>query len=123
MMYQNLLMNLKGINPEEFSYLEQVMKNMDPEQAKNFVMYYTGKRKDPQDILLFTLLGFIIIAGVQRFIIGQIGMGILYLFTGGLCLIGTIVDLINYKSLASEYNQKVAYECAQMIHSMKSPSS
>jgi TM2 domain-containing membrane protein YozV len=116
-------MNLKGINPEEFSYLEQVMKNMDPEQAKNFVMYYTGKRKDPQDILLFTLLGFIIIAGVQRFIIGQIGMGILYLFTGGLCLIGTIVDLINYKSLASEYNQKVAYECAQMIHSMKSPSS
>lgn len=120
-MYQNLLMNLKGITPEEFLYLEQVMKNMDPEQAKNFVMYYTGKRKDPQDILLFTLLGFVIIAGVQRFVLGQIGMGILYLLTAGLCFIGTIVDLINYKSLASEYNQKMAYECAQMIHSMNNP--
>jgi hypothetical protein len=37
-------------------------------------------------------------------------MGILYLLTGGLCLIGTIVDLINYKNLAFEYNQKVAQE-------------
>ena len=119
-MYQDLIMNLKGVTPDEYVYLEQVMKNMDQEQARTFVSYYAGKRKDPQDILLFTLLGFVIIAGVQRFVIGQIGMGLLYLVTGGLCLIGTIVDLINHKSLASEYNQKMAYECAQMIHSMKS---
>jgi hypothetical protein len=38
----------------------------------------------------------------------------LYLFTGGLCLIGTIVDLVNHKSIAQEYNQKVAMEAAQM---------
>ena len=119
-MYQDLIMNLKGVTPDEYMYLEQVMKNMDQEQARTFVSYYAGKRKDPQDILLFTLLGFVIIAGVQRFVIGQIGMGLLYLLTGGLCLIGTIVDLINHKSLASDYNQKMAYECAQMIHSMNS---
>jgi TM2 domain-containing membrane protein YozV len=119
-MYRDLIMNLKGVTPDEYMYLEQVMKNMDQDQARTFVNYYAGKRKDPQDILLFTLLGFVIIAGVQRFVIGQIGMGILYLLTGGLCLIGTIVDLINYKSLTSDYNQKMAYECAQMIHSMNS---
>ena len=67
-------------------------------------MFYRGKRRSPQEILLFTLLGFIIIAGVQRFVIGQIGMGILYLLTGGLCLIGTIVDLVNHRTLALEYN-------------------
>ena len=121
MMYQDLIMNLRGVTPDEYLYLEQVMKNMNPEQAKSFVAYYSGKRKDPQDILLFTLLGFVIIAGVQRFVLGQIGMGILYLLTGGLCLIGTIVDLINHKSLTSEYNQKMAYECAQLIHSMNNP--
>ena len=120
-MYQDLIMNLKGVNPEEFLYLEQVMKNMNPDQAKTFVAYYSGRRKDPQDILLFTLLGFVIIAGVQRFVLGQIGMGLLYFFTGGLCLIGTIVDLINYKSLALDYNQKMAYECAQMVHSLNNP--
>lgn len=121
MTYQDLVMNLKGVTPGEFLYLEQVMKNMNEEQAKTFVAYYSGKRKDPQDILLFTLLGFVIIAGVQRFVLGQIGMGILYLLTGGLCLVGTIIDLINYKSLTSDYNQKMAYECAQMVHSMNSP--
>jgi TM2 domain-containing membrane protein YozV len=61
------------------------------------------------------LLGLIVIAGVHRFILGQIGMGILYLFTGGLCLIGTIVDLVNHQRLAFEYNQKQANEILVMI--------
>lgn len=73
-------------------------------------MVYTGKRKSPQDLLIFTLIGFFGVAGIQRFVIGQIGMGILYLFTGGLCAIGTIVDLINNRSLALEYNKQAAYE-------------
>jgi len=121
-MNQDLIMNLKGVTPDEYLYLEQVMKNMNPDQAKHFVSYYSTKRKDPQDILIFTLLGFVVIAGIQRFVLGQIGMGILYLLTGGLCLIGTIVDLINHKSLTSDYNQKMAYECAQMIHAMNNSS-
>jgi len=41
-------------------------------------------------------------------------MGILYLFTGGLCLIGTIIDLINHKSLANEYNRQMAFESFQL---------
>jgi hypothetical protein len=42
-------------------------------------------------------------------------MGLLYLFTGGLCLIGTIVDLVNHKSLSFEFNQKVARQVAGMV--------
>lgn len=117
-MYKNLLLNIHGLTAEEFQYLEQVLNGMSEKQAQAFVMLYQGKRKSPQDILLFTLLGFVVIAGVQRFIIGQIGMGILYLLTCGLCFIGTIVDLVNHRSLAIEYNQKVAYESAEMAKRM-----
>ncbi|PWG82649.1 TM2 domain-containing protein [Pararcticibacter amylolyticus] len=113
--YQNLLYNLKGLTPEEFSFLQRIMEGMTPEQAQRFVMFYSGKRQSPTDILLFTLIGFFGVAGIQRFMTRQIGMGILYFFTGGLCLIGTIVDAINHKSLAMEFNQQAAIECAQMV--------
>ena len=113
-MNQQFFMQLKGITPAEYQFLEQLTKSMSEEQLKTFTLFYSGKRKDPQDILLFTLLGLVVVAVVQRFVVGQIGMGLLYLFTGGLCLIGTIVDLVNYKSIAQEYNQKVAMEAAQM---------
>jgi TM2 domain-containing membrane protein YozV len=55
-------------------------------------------------------VGFFGIAGLQRFFVDQIGMGILYLLTGGICFIGTIIDLVNYKQLAIEYNQKQAMQ-------------
>mgnify|MGYP001591749705 CR=1 FL=1 len=119
-MHQNLLISIKDITPEEYAYLEQVMNGMDQKQAQNFIMFYSSKRKSPQDILLFTLIGLVVpVAGIQRFVIGQIGMGILYLLTFGLCLIGTIVDLVNHKTLAFEYNQKAAYEAAQLVRMMK----
>lgn len=113
-MHRNLLLNISGLTSEEIQYLEQVMSGMSERQAQSFVMLYNGKRKNPQDILLLTLLGFVVVAGVQRFVLGQIGMGILYLLTFGLCFIGTIVDLVNHRSLATEYNMKVAYDCAEM---------
>jgi TM2 domain-containing membrane protein YozV len=55
-------------------------------------------------------------SGIQRFVVGQIGMGILYFFTGGLCLIGTIVDIVNHKKLAFEFNQKMAAESMRMVN-------
>ena len=111
----DFLYSLKGITPEEFAYVQKLMDGMNDEQMRQFIAFYGSKRHSPTDILLFTLLGFVIVAGVQRFMIGQIGMGILYVFTFGLCFVGTIVDAINHKSLAFEFNQKVAAECAQMI--------
>jgi len=77
-------------------------------------MSYKSKKQAEQNILICALIGLIAVAGIQCFLIGQVGMGILYLFTGGLCLIGTIMDAINHKSLAWEYNRKVIDETARI---------
>jgi hypothetical protein len=116
-MNDSRLYSLKGITPEEFKYLQQTMHGMSDRQSEQFILFYMEKRKSPSDILLFTLLGFIVIAGVQRFVIGQIGMGILYFFTFGLCLLGPTLDAINHKNLANEFNTKMANEVAMVVKS------
>jgi TM2 domain-containing membrane protein YozV len=100
---------------EEMVYIQNLVKNMDDEKARMFANVYRTRRKDPMLILVTCLLGLIVVAGVHRMLLGQIGMGLLYLFTAGLCLIGTIVDLVNYQKLSFEANQKIANEVAMQI--------
>ncbi len=106
---------LPELQGEEMLYVQKLMNDWDIEKARSFAGVYRARRKDPQLILLTALLGLIIVAGVHRLLIGQIGMGLLYLFTGGLCLIGTIIDLVNHQQLAFEFNQKVAHEVASIV--------
>lgn len=114
-MQPNAYMMLPGITPEEMGFLQQATADLDENQKRNFFNIYSGKRKSPSDMLLFCILGLCIVPGLQRFIVGQIGMGILYLFTIGLCFVGSIVDLVNHKTLAFEYNKKMAYEAFQIV--------
>lgn len=104
----NIMQLLPEIDGEEMMYLQNMMKDYTDQQAQQFAMMYRTRRRDPQTILLVTIVGFLGIAGIQRFMTDQIGMGILYFFTVGLCFIGTIVDLINHKKIAIEYNQTQA---------------
>ncbi len=114
----NVLELLPEIMGEEQMYISSIIKNMDDKQAFQFANIYRTRRKDPQTILLVTLVGFLGIAGIQRFLTDQIGMGILYLFTCGLCMIGTIIDLVNHKKIAFEYNQKQATQIAMMAKNL-----
>ena len=113
-MNQQILMTIPGISSQEMMFINEAIKELTDEQQKNFLIVYNGRRKDPQLILICTLIGFIGAAGIQRFLLNQIGMGILYLLTGGLCLIGTIIDLINYQKLALEYNQTMVIESIKL---------
>jgi len=45
--------------------------------------------------ILLCCIGFVCVGGIHKFYEGKIGMGVLYLLTGGLFFIGTIIDLIN----------------------------
>jgi TM2 domain-containing membrane protein YozV len=111
----NVMNLLPEIDGEEMVFVQGLIKEWDDQRAQQFTNIYRARRKDPQVILLTTLLGFIVIAGVQRFILGEIGMGILYLLTGGLCLIGTIIDLVNYKKMTFDHNAKIAQQVAIMV--------
>lgn len=106
---------LPELTGEEMTYVQHVINNMDDERARTFANVYRSRRREPMLILVTALLGFVVLAGIHRFLLNQIGMGILYLFTGGLCLVGTIVDLINHQKLAFDYNRLIADEVAVMV--------
>ncbi len=54
--------------------------------------------------LLWFLLGLV---GVHKFYVNKIGMGILYIFTGGIFLIGWLIDLFTLPSQVRNYNEEV----------------
>jgi TM2 domain-containing membrane protein YozV len=118
-MQPNLINLIDAIEGEELVFLQNFTQDLSQEQMQNFVMVYNGKRRKADHILLGCVVGFVAVGGVQRFMVGQTGMGILYLFTGGLCLIGTIIDTINHKKLTFEYNQQMARESMAMVHSFR----
>jgi TM2 domain-containing membrane protein YozV len=111
----NVMQLMPALEGDEMVFVQGLIKDMNDNQALQFASIYTSRRKDPQLILLTCLVGFISIAGVHRFVLGQIGMGFLFLFTLGFCFIGTIVDVINHKRLAFEYNVNVAQQVAVMV--------
>lgn len=111
----NIFELMPMLQGDELAYVQTVIKDMNDDQARMFANVYNVRRKDPQLVLLLAVLGFIGIGGVQRFVLGQIGMGLLYILTGGLCLIGTIVDMVNHRRLAFEHNVVVAMEVSKIV--------
>jgi len=111
----NILHLMPELEPDEMRYVQSLVQDMPEEGARQFANIYRARRRESLLVLLTTLIGFVGVAGVQRFVVGQIGLGLLYLFTGGLCLVGTIIDLINYKRLAYEYNVREAQRVVAMM--------
>lgn len=108
-----LLPELEG---DESQYISAIIEEMPDEKARLFSNVYRSRRRDPILLLILALIGLFGIAGIHRFFVGHIGMGILYLLTGGLCVVGTIVDMINYKNFAFEYNRKIARQILTEIN-------
>lgn len=63
----------------------------------------SSKTKNKMLSIILCCIGFIGLGGLHKFYEGKIGMGILYILTGGLFLIGTIVDLINLINKDNQY--------------------
>lgn len=108
--------HLPELNGKELVYIANLLKNMSEQDAELFSRIYKARRREPLLVLVASLAGLLVIPGLQRFILNQIGMGILYLLTIGLCFIGSIVDLINYQKLAFEYNRKIADEAIALVN-------
>ena len=111
----NVIEHLPELEGDEQLYVADLVNDLSDEKARRFARVYRERRKDPQMILLLTLVGFVGVAGVHRFVIDEIGMGLLYFFTAGLCFLGTIVDIVNYKDVAFRYNRQQADEVLALI--------
>lgn len=61
---------------------------------------------------LLLIPSFFIVAGLQRFYLGKVGTGILYLITGGLFGLGTLYDLITLPRQVEEANYRRGYRYA-----------
>lgn len=101
---------------DEMRYIAKVIESMDDNKLRHFKTMYRSRRKDPMIILVMALIGLFGIAGIHRFFVGHIGMGILYFLTAGLCFIGTIVDMVNYRNFAFEYNREKALEILEQLN-------
>ena len=51
-------------------------------------------RTDPRLIPLMSLIGMVAVPGLHCFVLGQVGLGLLYLLTYGVLLFGTIADIV-----------------------------
>lgn len=103
-MYNDILRYIPDLEHEEYLHIEDVEEELTPDEFDDFLHIYRDRRMTTQNFLLFTLLGFLGAAGVQRILTKEIGLGVVYLLTGGLFFIGTIYDLIKHKELALDHN-------------------
>lgn len=117
----NILRLIPDMDSEELYSIQALMQGMSEGQQQQFISIYRRKRKDRTLMLVLALLGFFGAAGIHRFLAGDIGMGILYLFTAGLCFIGTIVDIINIGSFTLKYNLTQANEAANLVMMVNNP--
>lgn len=111
----NVFQMMPYLEGEEMMFVQGLVKELPDAQVQQFATIYSTRRKDPQTILLTALIGFLGVAGVHRFLLGHIGLGLLFFFTAGLCFIGTIVDLVNHKRLTFEVNSRIAQEVVVMV--------
>ena len=103
---------LPELEEPERTYIQCLVGRMTSEQIPMFSNAYRQRRKHPQTVLLASIIGLIACPGFQRFWLGHMSIGFLHLFTCGLLLVGSISDLVRYKTLALLYNQRAAREIA-----------
>ncbi len=99
-----IMTNQKYFPVEKIMYLKDKLKNVDEEK---FSLISTVELKDPTTILIISI--FLGSLGIDRFMIGDIGMGILKLLTAGCCGILTIIDwfLIQKKTKDLNFNNLI----------------
>lgn len=96
---QFLVANAKYFPEEQIPFLKQ--KLLDASDDKLTLVQCT-EFKDPTTILIISIL--IGGLGIDRFMLGDIGMGVLKLLTCGLCGILTIIDWFTVTKRTKEKN-------------------
>lgn len=94
-----IMTNQKYFPAEKIMYIKEKLTAMD---ESKLIMLQTIDLKDPTTILLVSI--FLGSLGIDRFMLGDTGMGILKLLTCGVCGILTIVDWFTVSKKTKELN-------------------
>ena len=94
-----IMTNKKYFPEEKIMYLKDKLRTVDDEK---FGLISTVDFKDPTTLLLVSI--FLGTLGIDRFMIGDTGMGVLKLLTAGCCGILTIVDWFTITNKVKELN-------------------
>ena len=94
-----VMTNAKYFPSEKTPYLKEKLYGIDDQK---FMMLSTIDLKDPTTLLLISI--FLGSLGIDRFMLGDIGMGVLKLLTLGCCGILTIIDWFTVSKRAKEKN-------------------
>lgn len=94
-----IMSNQKYFPAEKIMYLKEKLLAMD---ESKFSMVSCVELKDPTTVLIISLL--LGVLGIDRFMIGDTGLGILKLLTGGCCGILAIIDWFTVPKKAKEVN-------------------
>lgn len=111
----NPYFSFAGMPPEEMMLLQQATAGFNENQLRAFQDIYATKRKNPQDILILSLLALLGVAGIHRMVMGQVVLGLLYFFTWGFFGVMVVMDLIKNKTITTDYNQKMMTETYHMV--------
>ena len=94
-----IMTNQKYFPEEKIVFLKDKLRTMDEEK---FSLVSAVELKDPTTLLLVSI--FLGVLGIDRFMLGDTGMGILKLLTGGCCGILTIIDWFSISKKTKELN-------------------
>ncbi len=94
-----LVANAKYFPTEKLPYIKEKLLAASEDQLQ---LLYTIDLKDPTMILIISIIGGGL--GIDRFMIGDTGMGVLKLLTGGVCGILAIIDWFTISGKTREVN-------------------
>jgi TM2 domain-containing membrane protein YozV len=105
-----MMQNGKKFTTADIMIIKQQLESLTPEQIQ---LLATGDYLDPTvNVIVSVLVGSL---GIDRFLIGQTGWGILKLLTGGALGVWTIVDWFQISGLTKEANMEKFNENLMLI--------
>lgn len=96
-----IAMNASKLPQYKLGLIKEVLAKVDEEKAAA-VLYQDFQ--DPSTLLIISILCGTL--GIDRFMTGEVGLGVLKLLTCGGCYIWWLIDMVNAQERAREYNYK-----------------
>lgn len=104
-----LAINASKLPAAQLGNIQNFLLNLD-DSKENILMYL--ELKDPTMMLVLSI--FLGTLGIDRFVLGQVGLGVGKLLTGGGCGIWTIIDWFLIMDATRQENAKKLFQTLSM---------